>query len=153
MNNYRGPDMLQDKIIQDPKILKFIESSKSFCLEIPRTKKHVSLIVRKGRVLSVGTNNFKGHPLASSIGYRFSEQHSELNAYLKCSEKSRLILINLRFNAQGLTRMARPCPLCLPWCAAIFEKIYYTCPDEHVRLLDKSFVSAHNSLVPMYGRK
>jgi deoxycytidylate deaminase len=147
-------NMLEDTIIEDSKVLKFIESAKPICLQIPRAKKHVSLIVRKGKVLATGTNNFKGHPAAASLGYRFSEMHSELNAFLKCSEKSRLTLINLRFNAQEEMRMSRPCALCLPWCAAIFEEIYYTCPDGHVRRLDKSSTMAHNSLVSIgYGRR
>lgn len=152
MNDLSGLNMLEDSIIQDSKILKFIEFARPICLDIPRTKKHVSLIVQKNKVLAVGTNTFKGHPLASSIGYRFAEQHSELNAFLKCPERSKLMLINVRFNAQGFMRMSRPCPLCLPWCAAIFDKIVYTCPDGVIRLLDKSKVMAHNSLA-LHGRE
>jgi len=146
MNTLSGSDMLEDAIVEESKILRFIEIAKPICLNIPRTKKHVSLIVQKSRILAVGTNTFKGHPIACSMGYRFSEQHSELNAFLKCSERHKLMLINARFNAQGLMRMSRPCGLCLPWCAAIFDKIIYTCPDGVVRLLDKSKVIAHNSL-------
>ena len=145
-----GLDMLKDSIVQDSKILKLIEDAVPMCLKIPRAKKHVSLILHKNRVLATGTNNFKGHPIASSLGYRFSEQHSELNALLKCEKKKNLVLVNLRFNSQKLMRMSRPCSKCLPWCCAIFEDIYYTCPDGYVRLLDKNTVIDYS--VPAFIR-
>lgn len=133
-------NMELDPISWDPKILRFVEQALPMCLDIPRTKKHVSLIVRKGKVLSVGTNAFKGHPIARKIGYRFGEQHSELNALLKCSQKDKLTLINVRFNKDQAMRMARPCALCLPWCAGLFDEIYYTCPDGLIRQLDTTAV-------------
>jgi len=137
-------DMELDPICRDLKIRRFVEQALPACLEIPRTKKHVSLIVRKGRVLAVGTNAFKGHPIASRIGYRFGEQHSELNAFLKCAKKNKLTLINVRFNKNQQMRMARPCALCLPWCSGIFEEIYYTCPDSTIRKLDNKVIVGHN---------
>jgi len=136
-------DMELDPVTLDPKVHKFVEQALPMCLEIPRIKKHVSLIVRKNKVMAVGTNAFKGHPLARKIGYRFGEQHSELNALLKCAEKDKLMLINVRFNKDQAMRMARPCALCLPWCANIFDEIYYTCPDGHVRQLDTSAVKSN----------
>lgn len=139
-------NMELDPISQDPKVQKFVDMALPWCLDIPRTKKHVSLILRKGRLLAVGTNAFKGHPIASKIGYRFGEQHSELNAFLKCSEKDRLTLINVRFNKEGHMRMARPCSLCLPWCSALFDNIYYTCPDGFVRKLDVDSCRPCNSV-------
>ena len=48
----------------------------------PKIEK-VSIIVSKGEVLSIGTNQYKTHPIAKAIGYRYSEMHSELNALLK----------------------------------------------------------------------
>lgn len=137
-------NMELDPVCRDPKIHRFIEQAIPVCLDIPRTKKHVSLIVRKGRVLAIGTNAFKGHPIASKIGYRFGEQHSELNAFLKCSQRDRLTLINVRFNKDQQMRMARPCALCLPWCSGIFEEIYYTCPDGFIRKLDSNVAVGHN---------
>jgi hypothetical protein len=142
---YFFKDMNLDSVCRDPKVYRFIKQAIPICLDIPRTKKHVSLIVRKGRLLAVGTNVFKGHPIASKIGYRFGEQHSELNAFLKCSQIDRLILINVRFNKDQQMRMARPCALCMPWCSALFEEIYYTCPDGIVRRLDNKVVAGHNS--------
>lgn len=135
-----GLDMLKDPVVCDYRVLKLIEDSIPLCLQIPRAKKHVSLIVKKNRVLAVGTNNFKGHPIAAGLGYRFCEQHSELNALLKCDAREGISLINIRFNSQKLMRMSRPCSRCLPWCSAIFENIFYTCPDGVVRMLRKNSV-------------
>lgn len=137
-------NMELDPVIRDPKIDKLVEYARPICLDIPRTKKHVSLIVRKGRVLAIGTNAFKGHPLATRIGYRFGEQHSELNALIKCSQRERITLVNVRFNKDDQMRMARPCQLCLPWCASLFDEIYYTCPDGNIRQLDTNRVNFHN---------
>lgn len=139
-------NMELDPVAEDPRIHRFVGMALPWCLDIPRTKKHVSLILRKGRLLAVGTNAFKGHPIASKIGYRFGEQHSELNAFLKCSQKDRLTLINVRFNKDEQMRMARPCCLCLPWCSAVFDEIYYTCPDGFVRRLDSNSDINHNPL-------
>jgi hypothetical protein len=139
--------MLKDSIVEMPWVHKYVKDYMPFCLQIPRAKKHVSLILYKNRVLAVGTNNFKGHPIASSLGYRFAEQHSELNALLKCEKRRNLTLVNLRFNAQKEMRMSRPCAKCLPWCCAIFDEIYYTCPDGVVRMLDKAPII--NSDMPM----
>ena len=147
-----GLDMLKDSIVQTPWVHKYIEDFMPLCLEIPRAKKHVSLILHKNRVLAVGTNHFKGHPIASSLGYRFSEQHSELNALLKCKKRKNLVLVNLRFNSQKLMRMSRPCAKCLPWCCALFDEIYYTSPDGVVRLLDKSPITKATVSVPPFIR-
>lgn len=147
-----GLDMLKDPIVHSSWVHKHIEDFMPLCLEIPRAKKHVSLILYKNRILAVGTNNFKGHPMAASLGYRFSEQHSELNALLKCEKRKDLVLINLRFNSQKLMRMSRPCAKCLPWCCALFNEIYYTSPEGVVRLLDKSPVLKGVSNPPAFIR-
>lgn len=99
------------------------------CLEIQRQKKHISLIFYKNRIVSVGRNNFKTHPKALEIGYRYDEMHSELDAYRKIPynlRNKKLNLVNVRFNRFGHTRMSKPCELCLPWCREVFNDIYYT---------------------------
>lgn len=139
-------DMEGDPVVQDAKLERLLDVALPICLNIPRAKKHVSLILRKGRIVSVGTNTFKGHPIARKIGYRFEEQHSELNALLKCTEKDKLTLLNVRFNKNSEMRMSRPCSLCLPWCTGIFENIYYTCPDGCIRQLDMERYGCDNSV-------
>lgn len=99
------------------------------CLNIPRQKKHVSLIICKKRVIAVGMNYFKTHPKAKEIGYQFEEMHSELDAFRKLDKddkKKKLHLINIRFNRFGQMRMSKPCEKCLPWCIEVFNTIHYT---------------------------
>jgi hypothetical protein len=116
------------------RITRLLEFAYPLCLEIPRPKKHVSLVLRKGRVVSVGSNAMKTHPIAKEHGYMFEEMHSELDAFLRCGEpKKGLTLFNIRFNRMGQMRMARPCHRCMPWCVGVFESIWYT-TDEGVML-------------------
>lgn len=104
------------------------------CLEIPRPKKHISIILHKGRVEAIGSNAMKTHPMAVQHGYLFGEMHSELDAFLRVGERKRgLVLFNIRFNRFGQMRMARPCPRCMPWCVGCFSEIWYT-TDEGVML-------------------
>lgn len=139
-------NLAEDLIIVGSQLNKFLGVAKPLSLAIPRRRKHVSIIFDKNKIIAVGTNTMKGHPLAKSLGYRFEEQHSELNAYLKCKQRIGLSLLNVRYNEAGALRMARPCPLCLPWCKAIFDEIYYTCPLGQVRLLAQS-----TSVSPLKG--
>ena len=96
-------------------------------LEIPRPKKHVSIIIRKNEIVSIGTNNFRTHPKAKKYGYFFDEVHSELDALLRYrGPKDNLKLVNFRFNRFGNMRMSKPCCKCLPWCIALFDNIWYS---------------------------
>ena len=109
------------------KIVNTIEVARPIALSVPRTFKHASLILRKGKVVSVGTNHHRTHPMAKKYGYRFDEVHSELDALLRYKgPKDGLTLVNYRVNRQGELRMAKPCNLCMPWCTAIFDQIYYS---------------------------
>ena len=108
---------------------KLIDFAYAKCLEIPRRKKHCSIILHKRKIVAVGINRFKTHPLAVKHGYLFGEVHSELDALLKCDKRGDLELWNFRFNRFGQMRMSRPCPKCLPWCAKIFDRIYFTTED------------------------
>ena len=114
----------------ETKILKLTDVALPVSLEIPRPKKHVSIIVRKNEIVSVGTNNFRTHPMAKKYGYRFDEVHSELDALLRYKgPKDNLKLINYRFNRFGEMRMSKPCTTCLPWCLALFDNIWYSTND------------------------
>jgi hypothetical protein len=96
------------------------------CLEIPRQKKHLSLIFHKKKLLSIGRNCFKTHPEAKKIGYPYEEMHSELDAYRKVPKYMRdkkLTLINIRMNADGELRMSRPCDVCCGWCVEVFDRM------------------------------
>jgi deoxycytidylate deaminase len=116
-------------MIDPDKHRKLVNFAMEHCLSIPRRKKHCSIIVAKKKIISVGTNRYKTHPLAAKHGYLFDEVHSELDALLKCDKKCGIELWNFRFNANGEMRMSRPCPKCLPWCLKIFDRIVYTMDD------------------------
>lgn len=102
------------------------ELAKEICLRTDRKKKHCSVILKKGRVIAVGTNLLKTHPIAKKYGYLFDEMHSELDAFRRCKERDGLELWNFRFNRFGEERYSRPCTKCLPWCIEVFDRIYYT---------------------------
>lgn len=105
------------------------------CMEVPRKKKHCSLILHGNRIVAWGTNRYKTHPMAVEHGYRFAEVHSELDAFLRCDHRKDIVLWNFRFNRSGDMRTAKPCCRCLPWCMKVFDKIYYT-TSEGIRELD-----------------
>jgi len=89
-----------------PKIQKIIDVAMPVSLEIPRPKKHVSIILYKNSIVSMGTNNFRTHPLAKKYGYFFDEVHSELDALLRYrGPKDNLKLVNFRFNRFGDMRI------------------------------------------------
>mgnify|MGYP005834636127 FL=1 len=122
--------------MSESKFLKLVDSAIPIALEIPRPKKHVSMIVRKNEIVSIGTNHFRTHPQAKKHGYRFDEVHSELDALLRYKGlKDNLRLINFRFNRFGEMRISRPCCKCLPWCVALFDDIWYT-SNEGLHKLD-----------------
>jgi len=106
---------------------KVLDISLPVSLEIPRPKKHDSVIVRKNEIVPIGTNHFRTHPMAKKYGYRFDEVHSELDALLRYKgPKDNLVLLNFRYNRFGDMRMSKPCRFCLPWSIALFDRIYYT---------------------------
>ena len=114
---------------QSKKYDKLISIAKPICVNIPRQKRHCSLIVCKNEIIAVGTNSFKTHPQAKRLGYRYDEMHSELDAYVKASGKKNLHLYNFRFNRFGEMRIARPCKICMPWCMAVFDIIFFSTRD------------------------
>ena len=119
----------------EKKISKLTGMALPVSLEIPRPKKHVSIIVRKNEIVSMGTNNFRTHPTAKKYGYRFDEVHSELDALLRYrGPKDNLVLINYRFNRFGYMRMSKPCCMCLPWGSAIFNEMWHSTNEGMVSL-------------------
>ena len=101
--------------------------------------KHVSFVVKKNKIVSIGTNRAnKTHPLAKKYGARFSTIHSELDAILRAAKSAdfvdRCTLINARLSSLSLkhgkpiTRNARPCPSCFKMILACskIKRVYYT---------------------------
>jgi hypothetical protein len=107
----------------------FLPVAKPLSMAMERQKKHISLVIYKRKIISIGQNIFKTHPSTVHLGYRTADMHSELDAFRKIPRNLRnekLILVNFRFNRFGNLRNSKPCPVCSKWCGEIFHKIYYT---------------------------
>lgn len=109
---------------------RFLRFALEFSKKIDEDKqfRHVSIILRKNKIVSVGINQKKTHPEANKIGYIFAGRHSELDALIRVPKDQRkdLTLLNYRFNKQGQLRLSKPCLKCMPWCLDIFDEIYYS---------------------------
>lgn len=119
-------------------ITKYREIAKEvvFNAERWRNHNHASIVLSNNRILGIGTNRRKTHPMAMKYGYRSCELHSELDALLKVPKNLRkdMILLNFRFGPKGDMKLSKPCKLCLPWCIDTFKEIYYSVPDGLVQL-------------------
>jgi hypothetical protein len=116
-----------DHVIQN-----YVPIAKPLSMAMERQKKHISLVIYKKKIISVGQNIFKTHPESMRLGYKFAEMHSELDAYRKIPKSllsKKLILLNFRFNRFGNFRNSKPCCICSKWCSEIFHQIYYTTDD------------------------
>jgi hypothetical protein len=125
--------------IDPEKHRKLIDFAYDRCMKIERRKKHCSIILHKNKIVAVGINRFKTHPLAVKYGYQFGEVHSELDAFVRCDMRADIELWNFRFNRLGQMRMARPCPKCFPWCVKLFDNIYHTTAEGIVKM-EPSFI-------------
>lgn len=105
----------------------WLDLAKQISLTVQRDRVHVSLVIRKNKLIAVGTNNWKTHPKTVELGYMLPYLHSELDAFRKLdSNIDKLTLINYRFSKTGHIGMSKPCKFCMPWCVNIFDKIFYT---------------------------
>lgn len=115
----------------------YLPIAKPLSMAMERQKKHISLVIYKRKIISVGQNIFKTHPDTFRLGYRTADMHSELDAFRKIPKNLRdkkLILLNFRFNRFGEFRNSKPCPVCSKWCTELFHKIYYT-DDDGINIL------------------
>jgi hypothetical protein len=107
--------------------------------KIDHPKKHISIILEKNKIISVGANIHHTKPIATRYGYAFGEYHSELDAIIKVKNRSsygKLTLVNFRFNRLGEIRLARPCIKCMRWCRSYFDRIAYSHQDAMIYELD-----------------
>jgi hypothetical protein len=105
----------------------WLELARKISETVQRDRVHVSLIVRKNKLITVGTNNWKTHPKTVELGYMLPYLHSELDAFRKMDGNfDKLVLMNYRFSKTGHIGMSKPCKFCMPWCINLFDKIFYT---------------------------
>ena len=114
------------------KVLKKIEEI-AYAL-VPSNRKdtqffHVAAIFQRNKILSIGQNSFKTHPLAKKFGHKGSCQHSELNAIIKygMEDCSGLNMAVLRIDRRGKLNMSKPCYSCRKLIDhVLLRNIYYT---------------------------
>ncbi len=85
-----------------------------------------ALVVKKNRVLSVGYNNPKTHPLAKT---KMRQLHAEIDALIGCTEKqldgAELIVVRARRDRK--IGMAKPCKVCHEFIKHVgIKRVYYT---------------------------
>lgn len=115
----------------------YMPIAKPLSMAMERQKKHISIVIYKKQIISIGQNIFKTHPDTFKLGYRTPDMHSELDAFRKIPKNyldKKLILLNFRFNRFGEFRNSKPCCVCEKWCQNLFHKIYYT-TDGGIQLL------------------
>lgn len=79
---------------------------KDFC------HRHVSYLLVRNKVISIGTSKRITHPLAHKYGYRYSFIHSELDCLNKVEVPKGASLVNVRISIDGSIRMSAPCDIC-----------------------------------------
>lgn len=100
--------------------------------------RHFSFILDRNRIISIGLNSLKTHPLNLKYNYVNKNNqnissivgtHSELNAVIKLGEEdcSGLTLINTRINRNNKLDYSAPCRGCLDMAKQLnFKNIYYS---------------------------
>ena len=114
---------------------RLIRIAMSVAQDIECSNKHVSFIVCKNDILSVGVNSNRTHPLCAKYKYPLLGIHSELSAIIRAPKDTqfkRCKLINVRLSSDSwkynrpIFRMSKPCKYCESWCLGMFKEIYYT---------------------------
>jgi deoxycytidylate deaminase len=89
-----------------------------------------ALVVKKRRVLSVGYNNPKTHPLAKT---KMRQLHAEMDAIIRCTPEQLdgAELIVVRARRDGTSGMAKPCSACQMMIRQLgLRRVYHTI-DSH----------------------
>ena len=115
---------------------RFINLAKAL---VGKNHRHVSFILRRNKIVSIGTNNLdKTHTQSLNYNYRGRKGedirrevgiHSELSAVLKMGEENltKHALVNVRINKNGKAAMSKPCKGCLDLVRQLnFNKVHYT---------------------------
>lgn len=77
--------------------------------------KHVSFLVKRNKINSVGWNNeFASHPLSQKYNYYGARIHSELHSIIRYRGKSieDNVVFNIRINRQNEVVSSMPCQRC-----------------------------------------
>lgn len=93
-----------------------------------KRKRHGAVIVKSGRILSVGINKWRNQDLVSSEHYNPNlTVHAEMDALSRVENPSGAILYVSRINQHGQEQYSRPCTRCAKAIlAANIKAVVYT---------------------------
>lgn len=127
------------------------------CLEITRALYrsdhsertfHTTFILKKNRILSIGTNHAKTHPITLKYNYKSHSGvdirdkvglHSELSSLLKLGEEdtSRYDFLNIRLDRNGKVCYSKPCSGCQHALNQFgYRNFYYTESESTLKRLE-----------------
>jgi len=104
-------------------------------IHLPETiNKHLSYLLLRSTVISIGWSQLKTHPVALKHNFKWGCLHSELDCLRKSpilfSSLNRCTLVNIRVNSLGEVCNSRPCKLCVPLVeSAQLKAVYFTNSD------------------------
>ena len=125
------------------KLLKISKSlHKTHHLYLEMRTFHVTFAIYRGKLMSIGINNTKTHPIIKKLNYcsndgedlrNIARTHSELNCVLKLKNKfpsiylDDIIFVNIRLDRMGNVRYSKPCNGCTHLMEQVgYKKIYYS---------------------------
>jgi hypothetical protein len=129
--------------MESGKLDRLVRIAMSVAQDIECSNRHVSFILDRNDVISIGTNSNRTHPLSAKYGYPLLGIHSELSAIIRAPkniEFKKCRLINIRLSSDSwrynlpIFRMSKPCKYCESWCRGMFKEIYYTTNDGFICL-------------------
>lgn len=109
MLEYTGINMLSNREQA------YLSMARYFARKSNANKKHGAIIVKSGRVLGVGFNKDRNHPLRLSPEHikKHSSRHAEIEAIRDANWNVKgATLFVARVNNQGIDRDSKPCTLC-----------------------------------------
>ena len=114
------------------KVLKKIEEI-GFAL-VPANRKdsqffHVAAIFQRNKILSIGQNSFKTHPIAKEYGHKGNCLHAESSSIIRhgLEDCSGLSIAVLRIGRKNNLTTSKPCVACETLIKSVgIRKVYYT---------------------------
>lgn len=91
--------------------------------------KHGAVVVKSGRVLAMGFNKRRNHPLICNPGRHKLDSgfHAEIDAIKKVADPRGAVVFVARVNRRGQDRLSKPCPVCAKELSRLgVKKIIYT---------------------------
>lgn len=150
MRDVRGLFRQGESLHRFGKVLsRAVEMSYAFAgkVEHPQRCRHFSFIIDGGRIVSMGVNSPKTHPMNLRFNYvnrnrtrisSFVGTHSELSAVMKLGrdECKGLVLINTRINRNEQLDCSRPCAGCADLVERMgFKHVIYTAKGGHFEMM------------------